>query len=716
VLEQFKDQLVIILLVAAFISFILAYLEHDNNNWSAYVEPLVILLILIANATVGVIQESNAEKAIDALKQYSPDEAKVVRDAHLQKIPATDLVPGDIIHLSVGDKIPADCRVIQISSSSFKVDQSILTGESVSVTKDTQPIKDPKAVKQDQINILFSGTTITIGKAIACVIQTGENTAIGHIHKSIASQVDEKSPLKQALDDFGDQLAKIITVICILVWVINIRHFNDPSFHGNWLKGAVYYFKIAVALAVAAIPEGLAVIITTCLALGTKRMANQGAIVRKLRSVETLGCTTVICSDKTGTLTTNQMSVRRVFTLSTEAQIKGDTYGPEGKVLVDGKLERNLALDPTINELVHICITCSDAKVIYDEVHDQYVNVGEPTEAALCSLAEIIGTDDPQFNKKIPFLTAEELDALSPHDKVWRSGQVADFIDAKYNKLSTFEFSRDRKSMSVLLERKSANTSSPARVTRSSLNLNSTSTTTTSTSRVLYVKGAPESILDRCTSIRIKSKTEPLTQKHREQILKKVYSWGGEEALRVLAFATVDTPTIPPKPTPESYINIEQNMTFVGIVGMMDPPRPEVYESIQKCQKAGIRVIVITGDNKKTAESICRKIGVFAVNEDIEDKSFTGREFDDMSPKQKRHVIHTANLFSRTEPTHKSQLVDLLKQEGFVVAMTGDGVNDAPALKKVHLPNMYGYINIYYYIGRYRNCNGNRNRCRKTCI
>jgi Ca2+ transporting ATPase len=238
---------------------------------------------------------------MQALREYSPDEASVVRSGRIQKIPASHLVPGDIISIHVGDRIPADCRILSFSSSSFRVDQAMLTGESMSVAKSEAAIKDDNAVKQDMTNIVFSGTTVVNGAAKAVVVLTGSRTALGAIHTSISKTDDEeeKTPLKRKLDEFGDQLAKVISVICILVWAVNIRHFSDPS-HGGWVKGAIYYLKIAVALAVAAIPEGLAAVITACLALGTKKMAKLGAIVRNLPSVETLGCTNVICSDKTG--------------------------------------------------------------------------------------------------------------------------------------------------------------------------------------------------------------------------------------------------------------------------------------------------------------------------------------------------------------------------------------------------------------------------------
>lgn len=441
IIEQFKDQLVIILLIAAVISFILALTEeNEGDRLTAYVEPLVILLILIANAIVGVIQENNAEKAIEALKEYTPDEAKVIRNGKTVKIQAEDLVPGDIIVLASGDKVPADCRLARITSSSFKVDQSILTGESIAVLKESDTVvSDPRAIKQDQINILFSGTTVSIGKGYAIVVKIGCDTAIGDIHQTIANQISEKTPLKKQLDNFGDQLAKIITVICILVWLININHFTDPTFHGHWIKGAVYYFKIAVALAVAAIPEGLSAVITTCLSLGTKKMAAEGAIVRRLNSVETLGCTSVICSDKTGTLTTNQMSVKKVLTITSnngdydEYDIEGSTYRPRGSIKKDNEVVHTdiLTNNVVLNKLATIASLCNEAKIVYNEDHDSFINVGEPTEATLSVLVEKLGSDNAEINQR---LHSNHLQTVE--EKIESCSLVNDYYNSLYEKVN----------------------------------------------------------------------------------------------------------------------------------------------------------------------------------------------------------------------------------------------------------------------------------------
>ncbi|ELR06245.1 hypothetical protein VC83_05005 [Pseudogymnoascus destructans] len=655
ILEQFKDQLVIILLGSAAVSFILALLE-DGGGWTAFVDPAVILTILILNAVVGVSQESSAEKAIAALQEYSANEAKVVRNGHVARVKADELVPGDIITIAVGDRIPADCRVIAIQSNSFSVDQAILTGESESVGKDVTVVKVDNAVKQDQINMLFSGTTVVTGHATAVVVLTGLSTAIGDIHESITAQISAPTPLKEKLNDFGDSLAKVITVICILVWAINIRHFNDPS-HGGWTKGAIYYLKIAVSLGVAAIPEGLAVVITTCLALGTRKMAAKNAVVRSLPSVETLGSCSVICSDKTGTLTTNQMSVNKLVYLNEsgsdleEFDVEGTTFSPEGKVRFQGTHVPDLAATSyTVEQIAEISALCNDAQLALDAKTGVYSSVGEPTEGALRVLVEKIGT--PESSKKAQNGNSALADPLS---------KSSSWYERRAPRLATYEFSRDRKSMSVLVGDKN--------------------------SQRLLVKGAPEAIIERCThaTLGANGKKIKLTKKLSELLLKEVVDYGNR-GLRVIALASVEyvesNPLLKKAKTTDDYLKLEQNLTLVGLVGMLDPPRPEVAGSIKKCKEAGIRVIVITGDNRNTAETICRQIGVFGPHEDLTGKSYSGHEFESLSGSEQLEAVNRASLFSRVEPTHKLKLVELLQAHGEVVAMTGDGVNDAPALKK----------------------------------
>ncbi|KAK1832877.1 calcium-transporting ATPase [Podospora conica] len=653
ILEQFKDQLVIILLGSAAISFALALFE-DEGGWGAFVDPAVILTILILNAVVGVSQESSAEKAIAALQQYSANEANVVRNGQVHRVKAEELVPGDIVDVTVGARIPADCRLVAIESNSFAVDQAILTGESESVGKDCQAVvNDDKAVLQDQVNMLFSGTTVVTGHAKAVVVLTGSNTAIGDIHESITAQISEPTPLKQKLNDFGDQLAKVITVICIAVWLINIPNFNDPS-HGSWTKGAIYYLKIAVSLGVAAIPEGLAVVITTCLALGTRKMAAKNAVVRSLPSVETLGSCSVVCSDKTGTLTTNQMSVNRIVYLNQdgsdleELEVEGTTFEPKGAIKSRGKPVSDIAQKSmTVLQMAEVAALCNDAKLDYHSHSATFSNVGEATEGALRVMVEKIGPCAPSD--------------CHPQDRVH---YASSWYERKYHRLATYEFSRDRKSMSVLVEGEGK--------------------------QKLFVKGAPETVMERCTHVVLGSngRKVPLTSNLISLLQKEVVNYGNQ-GLRVIALARHDdvsgNPLLHTAKSTSEYASLEQNLTLVGLVGMLDPPRPEVPAAIQRCKEAGIRVIVITGDNRNTAESICRQIGVFGPHEDLTGKSYTGREFDNLSASEQLEAAKTASLFARVEPSHKSKLVDLLQSLNEVVAMTGDGVNDAPALKKADI-------------------------------
>ncbi|XP_041749408.1 sarcoplasmic/endoplasmic reticulum calcium ATPase 1-like isoform X3 [Coregonus clupeaformis] len=662
VAEQFEDLLVRILLLAACVSFVLALFEEGEETITAFVEPIVILLILIANAVIGVWQERNAENAIEALKEYEPEIAKVYRMNRkaVQRIKAREIVPGDVVEIAVGDKVPADIRITSIKSTTLRVDQSILTGESVSVIKHTDPVPDPRAVNQDKKNMLFSGTNIAAGRAIGIVVSTGISTEIGKIRNQMAATEQEKTPLQQKLDEFGEQLSKVISLICVAVWIINIGHFGDPVHGGSWMRGAIYYFKIAVALAVAAIPEGLPAVITTCLALGTRRMAKKNAIVRSLPSVETLGCTSVICSDKTGTLTTNQMSVCRMFVVDKvedfscavhEFSITGSTYAPEGQVLKGDKVVQCGDYDGLL-ELATVCSMCNDSSLDYNEAKGVYEKVGEATETALTTLVE----------KMNVFKT--DTSGLS---KVERAGACNSVIRQLMKKEFTLEFSRDRKSMSVYC----------------------TPTSKPGSGSKMFIKGAPESVMERCQYLRVGTGKVPLTMPLKEQLTSLIRDWGtGRDTLRCLGMATRDSPPKQQDMDLENstkFAEYETGLTFVGCVGMLDPPRKEVIGSIQLCAEAGIRVIMITGDNKGTAVAICRRIGIFGEDEDVMGKAYTGREFDDLPIVSQRDAVKRARCFARVEPAHKSKIVGYLQSFDEITAMTGDGVNDAPALKKAEI-------------------------------
>ncbi|KAH0877072.1 hypothetical protein HID58_064466, partial [Brassica napus] len=653
VLKQFDDLLVKILIVAAIVSFVLA-LANGETGLTAFLEPFVILLILAANAAVGVITETNAEKALEELRAYQANIATVLRNGCFSILPATELVPGDIVEVAVGCKIPADLRMIEMSSNELRVDQAILTGESCSVEKDVDCPLTTNAVYQDKKNILFSGTDVVAGRGRAVVVGVGSNTAMGSIHDSMLHTDDEATPLKKKLDEFGSFLAKVIAGICVLVWVVNIGHFSDPS-HGGFFKGAIHYFKIAVALAVAAIPEGLPAVVTTCLALGTKKMARLNAIVRSLPSVETLGCTTVICSDKTGTLTTNMMSVSKICVVQStdhgpvinEFSVSGTTYAPEGTVFDNNGQQLDFpAQSPCLHHLAMCSSLCNDSILQYNPDKDSYEKIGESTEVALRVLAEKVGL--PGFDSM-----PSALNMLSKHE---RAAYCNHYWENQFKKVYVLEFTRDRKMMSVLCSHKQMD--------------------------VMFSKGAPESIIARCTKLLCNSdgSVVPLTAASRAELESRFHSFG-DETLRCLALAFK---TVPHGQQTISYDN-ENDLTFIGLVGMLDPPRKEVRDAMLACMTAGIRVIVVTGDNKSTAESICRKIGAFDNLVDFSGLSYTASEFERLPAVQQNLALRRMTLFSRVEPSHKRMLVEALQNQNEVVAMTGDGVNDAPALKKADI-------------------------------
>ncbi|XP_019437891.1 PREDICTED: calcium-transporting ATPase 3, endoplasmic reticulum-type [Lupinus angustifolius] len=654
VLKQFDDLLVKILIAAALISFILA-LFNGETGLMAFLEPSVILMILAANAAVGVITETNAEKALEELRAYQAEVATVLRNGCFSILPATELVPGDIVEVSVGCKIPADMRMIEMLSNQVRVDQAILTGESSSVEKELKTTTTTNAVYQDKTNILFSGTVVVAGRARAIVVGVGPNTAMGSIRDSMLRTEDEGTPLKKKLDEFGTFLAKVIAGICLLVWIVNIGHFRDPA-HGGFLHGAIHYFKIAVALAVAAIPEGLPAVVTTCLALGTKRMARLNAIVRSLPSVETLGCTTVICSDKTGTLTTNMMSVVKVCVVESakrnpvanEYSITGTTYAPEGTIVDSTGMQLDFpAQSPCLLHIAMCSALCNESTLQYNPDKGNYEKIGESTEVALRVLTEKVGL--PGFNSM-----PSSLYMLSKHE---RASYCNHYWEEQFRKMYVLEFSRDRKMMSVLCSRNQMH--------------------------VLFSKGAPESIISRCTTIMCNDDGSivPLTADIQAELNSRFQSFAGKETLRCLALA------LKWMPSDQQTLSFddEKDLTFIGLVGMLDPPRDEVRNAMLSCMTAGIRVIVVTGDNKSTAESLCRKIGAFDHLMEFDEYSYTASEFEELPALQQTLALQRMALFTRVEPSHKRMLVEALQRQNEVVAMTGDGVNDAPALKKADI-------------------------------
>jgi P-type Ca2+ transporter type 2C len=627
-LDQFNNFLVILLIVAAGISLLLG----------EYIDATAIIVIVALNAVVGVIQESKAEAALAALKKMSAPNAQVMRGGHQITIASRELVPGDIVLVEAGNYIPADMRLVE--SVNLKVEEASLTGESLPVDKVANVVLDKDIPIGDRKNTAFMSTMVTYGRGKGLVTATGMHTQIGIIAEMIQSYEDEATPLQKKLDQLAKVLGIVCLAICGLIFIYGI--FIDTNFRIIFNEGILAYltaekktivelFMTAVSLAIAAVPEGLPAVVTICLALGMQQMIKRHALIRKLASVETLGCTTVICSDKTGTLTQNQMTVVQGWVSGKRFNVTGEGYNPKGKFSTAGQ-PLNPNDDPGISLLLHGGTLCNDSKL--EESGEEkgemtWRMIGDPTEGALVVIAAKSG--------------------------VWRKD-----LEKTLPRVAEIPFDSDRKRMSTIHELKSA----PAFCFDCP-------------PIVAFVKGAPDIILDICDSIVENGKTIPLTPEKRKEVM-TINQDLARQALRVLGVAYRPLDGVPTECDSDV---VEKNLSFVGLLGMIDPARPEVKEAVRIAQKAGLKSVMVTGDYKDTAEAIAREIGILVPG----GKVLSGAELDKMSDDELAKVIDQVNVCCRVSPSHKTKIIDAFKARGHVVAMTGDGVNDAPALKRANI-------------------------------
>lgn len=598
IIAQFNDFLIIILIVAAIISFFVG----------EKVDAVVIIAIVVVNAALGIYQEGKAEKSLEALKKMAAPNAKVLRNGNTEVISSNNIVPGDIVILETGDIIPADLRLVE--SSNLKIEEASLTGESVPVEKDANVTFDKDAALGDRINMAYSSTIVSYGRGKGVVVGTGHDTEIGKIATMIQTYDNEATPLQKKLNQLGKVLGVVVIVVCLVVFGLGLLQGRD----------LLNMFMTSISLAVAAIPEGLAAIVTIVLALGMNRMVERNAIVKKLLSVETLGTTTYICSDKTGTLTQNEMTVVKAYTNDKVIDVSGTGYEPKGKFTINEEEVSNPTESVNINTLLSIGILCSDAKLT--KTDDGYKVLGDPTEGALVTLAGKAGIDQEYINKKYPRI--EEL-----------------------------PFDSDRKMMTTFHEN-----FIPGKV-------------------VSFTKGAPDILIGKSSSIYLNGEIVPFTEDLKKKVL-DINSQFSREALRVLAMAFRQYDSLPNEITIEG---IENDMIFVGLVGMIDPPREEAKEAIRKCKNAGIHTVMITGDYKETAFAIAKQLGMA----ETEDQAMMGQELDNLTDEELREVVKEKRVYARVSPEHKVKIVEALKKNGEIAAMTGDGVNDALALKKADI-------------------------------
>lgn len=582
-LEQLKDFLVIILMVAAIISI----------GLGEALEGIVILAIVILNTCLGVYQENKASNALKALKEMASPHAKVLRGGQVVEIASSEVVPGDVVVLDAGDYIPADLRLIE--SVNLKIDEAALTGESVPVEKDAKAILPEDASLGDRINCAYMGTVITYGRGKGVITQTGMKTQMGNIANMLNESEDEATPLQKKLDSLGKTLGIVCLAICAIIFLLGWWH-GDDLFES---------FMNAVALAVAAIPEGLTVVVTVVLAMGMQKMVRVHAIIKRLSAVETLGSTTVICSDKTGTLTQNKMTIQRIYDGKELYDVSGTGYSPVGDI-TDASGSKST---DAVRKILESILLCNDA--IYDP--DKETIVGDPTEGAMVVLAH-------------------------------KAGIVKGELEAKYPRLQEIPFDSGRKLMSTFHS--------------------------IGGKTIMYTKGAPDELLRRCISVDLGGKVEPLTDEKRQEILSVNQSFA-ESALRVIGSAYREMSAV------DTSFESENDLIFTGLVGMIDPPREEAKAAIDVCKKAGIQVKMITGDHKITATAIGRQLGIV----EGEAVAVEGRAISEMDDAQLKECVKTTNVFARVSPEHKVRLVDAVRANGNIAAMTGDGVNDAPSLK-----------------------------------
>jgi len=597
IIAQFSDFLILILMSAALISVFVGETK----------DAIVIMSIVVVNAMLGLYQEGKAEKALESLKKMASPTAKVIRGGKTQEISASDLVPGDLVVLETGDIIPADLRLVE--SSNLKVEEASLTGESVpSEKRSTMELTDETPLG-DRRNMAYMSTIVTYGRGNGLVVETGASTEIGKIATMIQSIDEESTPLQKKLNHLGKILGITVILVCIAVFGIGMIQGRD----------LLEMFMIAISLAVAAIPEGLPAIVTIVLAIGMNKMVERNAIVKKLLAVETLGATSVICTDKTGTLTQNEMTVVKLYTNDRVVDVEGRGYEPEGKFLVDSN-EIKVEELKGLNLLLTISALVNDAKL--EEKDDQFKILGDPTEGALLTLSE-------------------------------KGGIRSKTINGKYPRVKEIPFDSERKMMTTFHEMAGKD------------------------EIVSFTKGAPDIIIDRCDKILLDGDVVKLTDEVRQKVLDQNTAFS-RDALRVLALAFREYQRVPEDPTSEDH---EKDMIFVGLTGMIDPPRPEAREAIAKCKNAGINTIMITGDYRETAFAIAKDLGLA----DREDQAIMGSKIDSISDEELREVVKETKVFARVSPEHKVRIVTALRANGDIAAMTGDGVNDAMAIKKADI-------------------------------